>query len=78
MEKEQVENLVKTAKSNEDSEWIEISEKQSVVGIAFKEFTDNNDEFVEEEKKRINSDTNKTWNIIEKVYYYLANLYLFF
>jgi hypothetical protein len=49
--------------NNEDSEWLDFNEKPSLPEFTFRDFTEQADEEIEEEKKGANSENVKTWNI---------------
>lgn len=58
--------LEKKQQENEDSEWIEYSDKPILKEINFREFVEQPDEEIEEEKKASNSENVKTWNIVKE------------
>ncbi|KAI1724662.1 hypothetical protein Ddc_05909 [Ditylenchus destructor] len=58
--------LEKRQQNDEDSEWIEYSEKPILKEINFREFVEQPDEEIEEEKKDSNSDNVKTWNLVKE------------
>uniref|UniRef100_A0A915EJN8 Uncharacterized protein n=1 Tax=Ditylenchus dipsaci TaxID=166011 RepID=A0A915EJN8_9BILA len=60
------ESRVKSTQNNEDSEWLESSEKPSLGEFTFRDFTEQQDEEIEEEKKNANTEANKTWNLEKK------------
>ncbi|KAI1713452.1 hypothetical protein DdX_08966 [Ditylenchus destructor] len=58
--------LEKRQQNDEDSEWIEYSEKPILKEINFRDFVEQPDEEIEEEKKDSNSDNVKTWNLVKE------------
>lgn len=49
--------------NDEDSEWLEYSEKPAIGEFKFKDFDDQDKQEIEEEKKGSSAETNRTWNI---------------